>query len=372
MVAFVLTAAVNSQSNLLFFAFGLTAGALLLSFWFSGIVLRKLTLHRLESPTVSAGQPAALEYQLTNRRNHWAGFSLWISEARFSGPLAAPPQGFCPHLPARHTRTVRSGFTPLRRGVVVLRTVEVTSAFPFGFIRRKAQFNLPQEVLVLPRVGRLQRALKLRGRDVFDSGALANRLRGGPEEFFGMREYRQGDSVRLIHWGRSARTGELIVREMTAHTPPQLVVLLDLTSGSASTPASTHAGPAEDVERAIEVAASAACHGLSQGYAVGLVVIGAAPHPALARPALVGERRRLILETLARVDVSTLDPDARVEIPLAVRRRAHWVVVTLGQSDKLFGVVPRQSTPIVLAMNDPASHDWLSFDDAVTTKTKET
>src|SRR5690349_9346465 len=63
---FVMIAAVNSQTNLLFLAFGLMLGGLIVSGLLSWISLRNVEIKRLMSDHVVAGEPAEIQYLLTN------------------------------------------------------------------------------------------------------------------------------------------------------------------------------------------------------------------------------------------------------------------------------------------------------------------
>jgi uncharacterized protein (DUF58 family) len=75
----------------------------------------------------------------------------------------------------------------------------------------------------------------------------------------GVRPYLPGDPMRRVHWPSTARTGELVVKEVEDTAAPRLVVVLDLGAGGA-------AG-----ERAAGRAAWYAGEGLRRGYAVVLV-----------------------------------------------------------------------------------------------------
>ena len=43
-----------------------------------------------------------------------------------------------------------------------------------------------------------------------------------------MREYVDGDPIRLVHWPSTARTGAVMVRELEGPQRPRLVVVVDL------------------------------------------------------------------------------------------------------------------------------------------------
>ncbi len=88
--------------------------------------------------------------------------------------------------------------------------------------------------------------------------------RGGHDEFYGVKEYRSGESPRFINWRRSARTGQLVSNEMTQVAPPRLFIFVD-TFLLERTPDHQAA-----VERTISMAASLVNHALDTGLAVGI------------------------------------------------------------------------------------------------------
>ncbi len=73
-----------------------------------------------------------------------------------------------------------------------------------------------------------------------------------------------GENPRLIYWKRSARTGELVSKEMVQISPPRLLIMVD---GFIESPTlAEHAA----VEKAIAMAASLASRAMDSGMAVGL------------------------------------------------------------------------------------------------------
>jgi uncharacterized protein (DUF58 family) len=102
-------------------------------------------------------------------------------------------------------------------------------------------------VLIYPRLHRVHRRVLLRLSAVSPTGSQRLDKSGGNEEFFGLRPYRPGDSMKTIDWKHTARTGDLVAREMTQPTPPRLMLLLDLTAANSLSLEAE--GRAEDARR---------------------------------------------------------------------------------------------------------------------------
>src|SRR5204863_4021232 len=89
-----------------------------------------------------------------------------------------------------------------------------------------------EEIIVLPRLGRLHRG-RLR-RFLARSSLTVSRSLQHPRrhpsaqaEFHGLRAFRSGDSPRWIHWRTSARCGELMVREFEDVPSDNLILVVD-------------------------------------------------------------------------------------------------------------------------------------------------
>lgn len=103
------------------------------------------------------------------------------------------------------------------RGPLVLGPTSLVLSDPFGLVSRRSVLVPAQEVLVRPRPSSLPTFSSLSS----SSDALAP-LEGT------LREYRQGDDTRRIHWRVSARRGDLVVREDDVGVRPPLRVVLDV------------------------------------------------------------------------------------------------------------------------------------------------
>ncbi len=326
--ALILIAAVYTQANLLFWAFGLVAGALVVSLLVTGVSLRGIEVHRLAPTRGVAGEPLVLRYHLVNR-SRLALFSVEIIETwgkgrrgwRRCGPFAEhPPRlkgrpfGWVLHLGPNQSVQAEAPCWPVRRGALEFERVIVRSSFPFGILNKAIEFTQAGQTLIYPPLRRLNRqtALSLSNTQVI-SNKHADRG-GGMDEFFGLRPYRPGDSYRLIDWKHSARGSDLVSREMTRPRTPRMMVLLDLRGEAQDT--SDPAQPPGDgwldaQEEAINLTGSLIREAYLHGIHVGLAVAGA-DSPVLPMHNSLAHRQRL-LDSLARL---TPDPTSSASQPL--------------------------------------------------------
>ena len=141
------------------------------------------------------------------------------------------------------------------------------STFPFGLVRFDAHFEVPCNLLCLPRVGALANLGRL-------PGGRAERIvgrhmaRAGEEEMFGVRDQREGESLRRVHWLLSARRDRLIVREFRPRALPKIQVLL----GTSFTPRRQWGVERGDpsFEKAVSLAATLVEHYAARGRTVRL------------------------------------------------------------------------------------------------------
>jgi uncharacterized protein (DUF58 family) len=110
-------------------------------------------------------------------------------------------------------RSVAIPSPAVRRGWLPLDTVTLATTFPLGLFRAWAPFNLPVRVLVYPKPLDAPPPWPEAG-----GGEEGSRLpRGRGEDFFGLRDYRIGDSPRHIHWKGYAKGQGLHTRVFAAH-----------------------------------------------------------------------------------------------------------------------------------------------------------
>jgi len=280
---------------------GVLAVALpLLTAWAVGRARYRLVATRSVSPTrVSAGQPAIVSLELANDGSMPMGLLLLEdhvpyvlgTRARFLVDRAGP----------RWQRTVSYTVRSELRGRYEIGPLSIRVSDPFGLIELVRSFSSTTSVIVTPQVHML-RPIKVTGAW---TGSGENRPRAfavGNAEDVTVREYRQGDDLRRVHWPSSAKVGELMVRQEEQPWQSRATVLLD-SRGLAH----RGSGPASSLEWAISAAASVAVHLAHVGFAVRLVTDrpGADAHAWHDRSMSAVGQAGPILDELAVISDST-------------------------------------------------------------------
>jgi uncharacterized protein (DUF58 family) len=142
-------------------------------------------------------------------------------------------------------------------GPLTVRTVD-----PFGLVQLDRQFVAKSEVMVTPRVVPLP-TIRTIGGGGNTGESRPHRIGVVGQDDALVREYRQGDDVRRIHWRSTARWGDLMVRREEQAWDPCASIVLD-------SRASAHAGRGmqNSLEWAISAAASIAIHFLDDGFSI--------------------------------------------------------------------------------------------------------
>ncbi|KPK78906.1 MAG: hypothetical protein AMJ81_14460 [Phycisphaerae bacterium SM23_33] len=313
-------AAVNTQRSLLFGILGIMLGAFFLSVFVSRWIVSSVEVRRDMPQRAFANRVVHLAYQLHHRPGRGPALGLELTEIDSPPPLQSLG-AFCLYLPAGGSFKSGSRFAVRRRGRYRLAGLRLSTRFPFSLISARRDVQQKGSLVVWPALGTLRSDLLGHGAAEV-SDAAPSRFRSGADEFFGLREYRQGDNPRWIHWRRTAAAGTPVVREMSKPRPDVLFVVLDtqLSDGSAEAFARR--------ERLIRFAATLIEHAFHREYRVGLAAAYA--DRVLALPAAAGRgRRSQVLDALAELDENTHRSlaDTLAALPRRLLWEAHVVAV---------------------------------------------
>jgi uncharacterized protein (DUF58 family) len=353
-------AAINGQINLLFGVFGLMSGVLLVSGFICRNVLMKLRLTRQLPEQFVVGRPATLTYEFKNYKRIWPSLSVTMLEQEGTEAFVSQPTAYLLHAAAGMTAKVDVQVMPKRRGRHVMGTYQLSTSFPFGFIKRSVTRSERDVALVCPALGEASNQLLGLCRCDQRTDAPFRPRRGGQDEFYGVKEHRVGENPRWIYWRRSARTpGVLVSKEMTQVAPPRLLLLVD-----------THLQQADiaeqaAIEKALAMAATLASQTLDNGLAVGLCAWGG--EDWLSVPIQQGKRqRREVLTVLAGLPRNTTAEPAELlrEASALIKGDTTAVLFTpremqVSLTDRLRGAL------VVVPSVSPWVTTWFKFDPGI-------
>lgn len=286
-------AAMNTGNNLLYLLLGGMLGLIAVSGWLSEQAIRALRIERHVPRCVTVGQELRIGYEVANHKNRLPSLAVEIVDG------GLPGTAFLARVEPRGTAHVRSLNTFVRRGIYPLRTVTLSTSFPFGMFRKERDLDILGEIVVWPRTDRPVRSPSPLGGRVPRSGAGTKGALGVRGEYRSLRAYRPGDDPRDIHWRSSARLREPVLREYERDGAETLWICLDL-----------RAEPGDPAEVAVEAAASLAGQAMAEGRSFALAAGGSVVDPGEG----AGQLER-ILDVLARVefDARAARPDPPVD-----------------------------------------------------------
>jgi uncharacterized protein (DUF58 family) len=176
---------------------------------------------------------------------------------------------------------------------------------------------------------------------------------GGMDEFYGLREYRPGDSPRHIYWRRTARTGTLVAKEMMRVSPPRLLLLVDTFFT-----ATVH--QQAEVERVIAMAASIASASLESELAVG--VCAWSGKPMAIPPSRGKQHREELLTLLARLPTNnSFDLPSLLEEAEALSRSGTTVLILTANELKTSLPEIARGAVVVLSAASETTRNWFRF-----------
>jgi len=305
-------AAINTGNNLLYLLLGWLLSMIMASGVLSDLALKKLSIRRRPPGRIFAGRPFLMEISVTNDKRRLASFSVEVED--LVGGRALDKKCYFLKIPAAKSQKTSYRHTFARRGLYTYGGFRVATRFPFALFTKRRHVHSAGEVLVLPAVFDLPPPAP-KARQLGDT--MVRKL-GRSGEFFGLREYREGDDRRSIHWRSSARSGRLLVREFEEEAEKRATLIIDNALPDDAD------GDAEDaLERAISLTASLAMSYLTRGYAVRLIARGKSIPYAAGEGQLTRILRALaLLETVSTKTRFAAQVEPRGENLLVVPRLA--------------------------------------------------
>ncbi|HVC96861.1 MAG TPA: DUF58 domain-containing protein [Pirellulales bacterium] len=261
-----LAGAMVRQINLLMILFGMLAGPLLLSLRLAKTSLKHVEIERKLPASISAGDLLHVELKLTNRCRRLGSWAVLAGDSieREAAPLAVAPlvsEALFSYLPPGESRSATYRGRLPWRGRYRFGPLRLSTRFPLGLVQYDLTFEQPDSLVVFPRLGRLtagwQRWLESAELGL-GHGARQQGFRAG--EFYGLRDWRSGDSRRWLHWRTSARRQTPVVRQFEQERNQALAVVVELWQ-----PQRPQVHHTDNVELAVSFAATIAAELCRQG-----------------------------------------------------------------------------------------------------------
>ena len=263
-------AAWNTGNNLLFLVFSLLCSTLFVGWVHAGTSLRDLTVSARFPDHIFAAEAAPVIVTLRNTKRLLPSFSILV-EAR--GPVneVEPKKrrryvkrllayfSYVPHSAAAEQRVEQLFPT---RGHVLIDGFELSTRFPFGFVRRRRRLRARNvDIIVYPKPEVISDELHLLP---MYAGRMPSMRRGAGHDLFSMRDYQPQDDLRHIDWKATARSRRLTVREFTSEDERRITIVLDTRLSHGELP--------ERFERGVVQAASLIKHFIDERAEVRLVL----------------------------------------------------------------------------------------------------
>lgn len=216
--------------NLLLVLAGLIVGILITQWRWSRRSLEKLRVDRIFPRDIFAGEVAQVRYRIQNG-NYW--MPAWmiriedVIEARTKSNLGVIATG-TPLIEAGGRTVITSDLCFSDRGEYTLPGAKVMTCFPFSLSTAILDCPKAEQVIVFPQLLSLQKHWdqNLRQKSLGNS-AKHHQQGSGEGEFFGLREWRNGDNRKWIHWRTSARIGHLAVRQFEDQRKLNVFMIVD-------------------------------------------------------------------------------------------------------------------------------------------------
>lgn len=209
---------------------------------------------RLGSTTVHNGDTTSVTLLLVNHGDRPVRNVSLADEVQGLGLASFEIAGLMPGQSASATYRV----TCRPRGVYEIGPASFSTTDPLGLAELPAQPGAVDRIVVYPTVEELTGFPLTRGQDPALNASRPEHSQRGGEDFYTLREYQRGDDLRRIHWPSSAKTEELMIRQLETPWQSRALVLLDVRQSVYES--------AEAFETSVSGAASVVTHLVRSGF----------------------------------------------------------------------------------------------------------
>ena len=199
----------------------------LIDFLFALLFRPKLKMTRHVPRRIRAGSTFSIRYELENLRK-LSAWDIELDNYRLRPGLKVKKLASVGVIPPRTTVEVSAEVEALSRGKYDIFSPIADSSFPLGLLKMsRRKKGMPDVLLVYPAFYELLAVdLPVALRFQKEGDSRVSKV-GESLDFFGNREFREGDDPRHIDWIGSARTGEVIIKEFQQEYLSRIAIIVD-------------------------------------------------------------------------------------------------------------------------------------------------
>lgn len=212
----------------LIFLFGWCLACLVLAPLLGLPFMPRVRLQRQMRAFPSAGETFSYLVEVENL-SRWTLRDVLVEERGL--PLELRPVGEAARirmLRPKERALVRLQLRCTQRGAWRLERLQAATAYPTALVKMGRCHRLPETLLVYPHLTLLPDFEVPFGRHYQPGGLSVASQVGDSAEFVGLREWRDGDRLRDVHWPAYARTARLVVRETQEEYFVRLALVMDV------------------------------------------------------------------------------------------------------------------------------------------------
>ena len=256
-----------TQFDFIYLISAILASILLLSFLFFCFTLTNVECMRLMPGAAYEDEQIKVKVILKNRSIFTNYYIHLVDNFPADTIYNQEKRILIPHFSRRSViNWTYKGFC-FKRGVYWVGPFMIIGSDPLGLFKKIKIVNISSRLTVYPQIFYVHYlAPFMKGIVTPRYGPRTSRRSGEYEEFYGIREYRQEDGLRKIHWPSSAKHNELIVRHFEQSGVHAITIVLDLKREN-----NLGFGKETTLEYAVKIAASLSKYFLDQGSIVQLL-----------------------------------------------------------------------------------------------------
>lgn len=210
-------ASLNTGNNLMYLILSVMLSVLSLSLILTFVNLKGIEISLKPEEELFKRRPAKIKIVITNKKRFLASHSIVVTSRRES-PFRL--SCYIDRISPGDTIEVYEEILPLRRGIVNLKEeLLLWTGFPFIFTERSVKPLIEKTLLIYPEIKDLELPLPF-----YASGSRRSTNEG---DFQKVRPYQYGDDRRLVHWKATAKTGELMIKELGNEEIRKVTIFFD-------------------------------------------------------------------------------------------------------------------------------------------------